>query len=135
MSRIWANFWAHWNKNFDRNIRKKPLTVEVVINLNRILHTLQQTFWPEKKKKRWKRFWTQKNSWLQILIFIFRDDKDGGEGFWTTKMKFVYEFGEGRFVPCYTYEKPKPVPLGTFDAVVSSYMETNTYVLHTFSHR
>ena len=40
-------------------------------------------------------------------------------------MKFVYEFGEGRFVPCYTYEKPKPVPLGTFDAVVS-YMETNT---------
>ena len=82
-----------------------------------------------------KRILMAKSNWLQILIFIFRDDKDGGEGFWTTKMKFVYEFGEGRFVPCYTYEKPKPVPLGTFDAVVSSYMETNTYVLHTFSHR
>ena len=24
---------------------------------------------------------------------------------------------EGRFVPCYTYQKPEPVALGTFDAV------------------
>ena len=53
------------------------------------------------------------------LEFIFsRDGNQGGDGFWTTKLKFVYEFGEGRFVPCYTYEKPKPVPLGTFHAVV-----------------
>ena len=39
----------------------------------------------------------------------------GGDGFWTTKLKFI---GEGRFVPCYTYEKPNPVALGTYDAVV-----------------
>lgn len=42
------------------------------------------------------------------------DNEVGGDGFWTKKIKFV---DQGRFVPCYTYEKPKPVPLGTFNAV------------------
>ena len=47
-----------WNKNSDCKIRKKQMTVEFVINLNRILHTLRQIFWPEKKK--WQSFWPQK---------------------------------------------------------------------------
>ena len=42
------------------------------------------------------------------------DNKEGGEGFWSTKFKLIRA---GRFVPCYTYERPNPVQLGTYLAV------------------
>ena len=44
------------------------------------------------------------------------DEKEGGDGFWSQKYKLI---SAGRWVPCYTYEKPNPVQLGTYDAVVS----------------
>ena len=46
---------------------------------------------------------------------LFRADKKDNDGFWSTKKKYI---SAERFVPCYTYEKPNPVQLGTYDAVV-----------------
>ena len=43
------------------------------------------------------------------------DNKEGGDGFWSKKVKLIRA---GRFVPCYTYERPNPVQLGTYLAVV-----------------
>ena len=49
------------------------------------------------------------------MITFFRADKTDNDGFWTKKKKYI---SEKRFVICYTYEKPNPVQLGTYDAVV-----------------
>ena len=47
---------------------------------------------------------------------MVRAGKKDKDGFWSIKKKLIID---ERFVPCYTYEKPTPVQLGTYDAVVS----------------
>ena len=56
------------------------------------------------------------NILIIFALHTFRADKTNNDGFWTKKKKYI---SEKRFVLCYTYEKPNPVQLGTYDAVVS----------------
>ena len=71
---------------------------------------------------------------VTLYIIIVRAGKKDKDGFWSIKKKLIID---ERFVPCYTYEKPTPVQLGTYDAVVSlikvSWNQNSIYAIFRLS--